>query len=226
MSKGIFITATGTDVGKTFVTALMVKKLRDKGYNTGYYKAAISGAEVTENGLTPGDADYVNRVASIGEKTENLVSYVYENAVSPHLAAMIEGNPVEMDVIKAAYQKAASKYDYITMEGSGGILCPIRYDETKIMLEDIIKALDLSTIIIADAGLGTINATVLTVEYMKQKNMPIKGIIFNHYHEGNVMEEDNKKMVEIMTGIPVIAVVKDDDTELNIDADKLAALYA
>lgn len=68
---------------------------------------------MTENGLTPGDADYVNRVASIGEKTENLVSYVYENAVSPHLAAMIEGNPVEMDVIKAAYQKAASKYNYI-----------------------------------------------------------------------------------------------------------------
>lgn len=226
MSKGIFITATGTDVGKTFVTALMVKRLREAGYNAGYYKAAISGAEVTENGLIPGDADYVNRVASIGEKTENLVSYVYKNAVSPHLAAMIEDNPVEMDVIKAAYHKAVSKYDYITVEGSGGILCPIRYDETKIMLEDIIKALDLSAIIIADAGLGTINATVLTVEYMKQKNIPIKGVIFNRYHEGNFMEEDNKKMVEMMTGIPVIAVVKDDDTELNIDTDELAALYA
>jgi dethiobiotin synthetase len=60
---------------------------------------------------------------------------------------------------------------------------------------------------------------------MKQKNIPIKGIIFNHYHEGDVMEEDNKKMVEIMTGLPVIAFVKDNDTELNIDAYKLAALY-
>lgn len=222
MSKGIFVTATGTDVGKTFVAALMVKKLRETGYSAGYYKAAISGAEV----LTPGDADYVKQVASISEKTENLVSYVYKNAVSPHLAAKIEGNPVEMDVVKAAYQKAVSKYDYITVEGSGGIVCPIRYDETKIMLEDIIKALGLSTIIIADAGLGTINATVLTVEYMKRKNIPIKGIIFNHYHEGNLMEEDNKKMVEIMTGIPVIAVLKDNDTELNIAPDRLAALYA
>lgn len=225
MSKGIFITATGTDVGKTFVTGLIVKKLRDAGYKAGYYKAAISGAEVTENGLIPGDADYVNRVANLGETMENLVSYVYEKAVSPHLAARLEGNPVEMDVVKSAYKKAVAKYDYVTVEGSGGIICPIRYDHIKIMLEDIIKELALSTVLIADAGLGTINAAVLTVEYLRQKGISIKGIIFNHYHEGNVMEEDNKKMVEIMTGLPVIAFVKDNDPELDLDADKLAALY-
>ena len=225
MSKGIFITATGTDVGKTYVTGLIVKKLREAGYNAGYYKAALSGAEVTENGLLPGDADYVNRIGGIGEKMENLVSYVYENAVSPHLASMIEGNPVEMDVVKTAFQKALDKYNYVTMEGSGGILCPIRFDDKKIWLEDIIKELNLSTLIIADAGLGTINVVVLTVEYMKRKNIPIKGIIFNHYREGDVMDEDNKKMVEIMTGLKVIACVKDNAKELDIEAYKLAALY-
>ena len=56
-----------TDVGKTFVTGLIVKKLREAGYNAGYYKAALSGADVTENGLFPRDADYVNRVGGIGE---------------------------------------------------------------------------------------------------------------------------------------------------------------
>jgi len=225
MSKGIFITATGTDVGKTFVTGLIVKKLRQAGYKAGYYKAALSGAEVTENGLIPGDADYVNRIANLGERMENLVSYVYKNAVSPHLAAKIEGNPVEMDVVKAAYQKIASHYDYLTVEGCGGIICPIRYDHIKIMLEDLIRELDLSTIIITDAQLGTINSTVLTVNYMKQKNIRIKGIIFNHYHEGNLMEEDNKTMVENLTGLPVLASVKDNDTELNLEAEYLAALY-
>lgn len=225
MSKGIFITGTGTDVGKTFVTGLIVKKLREAGYSAGYYKAALSGAELTVNGLIPGDADYVNREVNLGETLENLVSYVYQNAVSPHLAAQLEGNPVEMEVVKAAYKKVASRYDYVTMEGCGGIICPIRYDDIKILLEDIIKVLDLSTLIIADAGLGTINAAVLTVEYMRQKKIPIKGIIFNHYHEGNVMEEDNIKMVAILTGLPVIAIVQVNDTELNIEAEKLAALY-
>ena len=156
---------------------------------------------------------------------ENMVSYVYQNAVSPHLASKIEGNPVEIDVVKTAFQKALDKYDFVTMEGSGGIICPIRFDNKKIWLEDIIKELNLGTLIIANAGLGTINSVVLTVKYMKQKKLPIKGIIFNHYHEGNLMEEDNKKMVEIMTGLSVIACVKDNAAELDLDADKLAALY-
>jgi len=81
MSKKIFITATGTNIGKTFVTALIVKKLRDAGYNAGYYKAALSGAEITENGLIPGDAYYVNKIANINETMDNLVSYVYKEAV-------------------------------------------------------------------------------------------------------------------------------------------------
>lgn len=226
MNKGLFITATGTDIGKTYVTALIVKKLRAAGYRAGYYKAALSGAERTGEGLIPGDAEYVNRIAGIGEEVKKLVSYTYENAVSPHLAAQIEGNPAELKVIRAAYEKLALKYDYLTMEGSGGILCPIRYDDTiHIFLEDIIKELRLSTIIIADAGLGTINSTVLTVEYMRNRDIQVKGIIFNHFHEDSLLEADNRRMVEELTGIPVIALVKDNATELGMDAEALAALY-
>ncbi|MDR3595885.1 dethiobiotin synthase [Clostridium sp.] len=225
MSKKIFITATGTDIGKTFVTALIVKKLRDVGYNAGYYKAALSGAEITENGLIPGDAYYVNKIANINESMDNLVSYVYKEAVSPHLASKIEGNPVEMKKVIEDFNNALSKYDYLIMEGSGGIVCPVRYDNKKIMLEDIIKELGLSTLIIADAGLGTINHVVLTAEYLKNRNIPVKGVILNYYSEGNLLHEDNKKMIEIITKIPVIALVKENDKELNIDINKLLEIY-
>lgn len=225
MGKKIFITATGTDIGKTFVTALIVKKLRDAGYNAGYYKAALSGAEVTENGLIPGDAYYVNKIANINEKMDNLVSYIYKEAVSPHLASQIEGNPVEMNKVVEAFNHTLSKYDYLTMEGSGGIVCPIRYDHIKILLEDIVKELGLSTLIIADAGLGTINHVVLTVEYLKNRNISIKGIILNRYYKNNLLHEDNKKMIEMITKIPVIAVVKENDKELNIDINKLLEIY-
>lgn len=226
MSKKIFITATGTDIGKTFVTALIVKKLRDAGYNAGYYKAALSGAEVTEKGLIPGDAYYVNKIANINETMDNLVSYVYKEAVSPHLASKIEGNPVEIDKVVEDFNNALSKYDYLTMEGSGGIVCPIRYDHIKILLEDIIKELGLSTLIIADSGLGTINHVVLTAEYLKNRNIPVKGIILNHYNEDNLLHEDNIKMIEKITKIPVIALVKENDKELNIDINKLLEIYA
>lgn len=225
MGKKIFITATGTDIGKTFVTALIVKKLRDAGYNAGYYKAALSGAEVTENELVPGDAYYVNKIANINEKMDNLVSYIYKEAVSPHLASQIEGNPVEMNKVVEAFNHTLSKYDYLTMEGSGGIVCPIRYDHIKILLEDIVKELGLSTLIIADAGLGTINHVVLTVEYLKNRNISIKGIILNRYCKNNLLHEDNKKMIEMITKIPVITVVKENDKELNIDINKLLEIY-
>ena len=65
MSKGLFVSATGTDVGKTYVTALLVKKLVQSGLAAGYYKAALSGAECQNGQLVPGDADYVRRVAGL-----------------------------------------------------------------------------------------------------------------------------------------------------------------
>ena len=225
MSKKIFITATGTDIGKTFVTALIVKKLKESGYNAGYYKAALSGAEVTENGLIPGDACYVKRIANINENIDNLVSYVYKEAVSPHLASQIEGNPVEMKKVVKDFNNASSKYDYLVMEGSGGIVCPIRYDHKKIMLEDIIKELGLSTLIIADAGIGTINHVAITVEYLKIRNISIKGIILNNYNENNMLHKDNKKMIEAITKIPVIATVKENEKDLNISIKKLLGVF-
>lgn len=221
MAKGLFVTATGTDIGKTYVTALIVKKLRSFGLNAGYYKAAVSGAE----SVSESDAGYVNRIAEIGESEELLLSYLYKTAVSPHLAARIEGNPAEMSVIKSTFEKVCGQYDFVTMEGSGGIVCPIRKDEKAVIyLEDIIAALGLPSIIVADAGLGTINAVVTTVEYMRKRKLPINGIILNKWN-GDFMQRDNLAMIEELTGVRVIAVVKDGDTELEIDEKALVGLY-
>lgn len=224
MASGVFITGTGTDIGKTYVTALVVKKLRDCGINAGYYKAALSGADEENGRLVPGDAKHVCDIAGIEGNPSDYVSYIYKNAYSPHLAARIEGNPVEMDVVKVDFDKMCDKFDYVTVEGSGGIICPIRYDE-KIMLEDIVKELDLPTLLIADAGLGTINSVVLTVYYMRNNGMRINGIIFNNFVEGDTIMEDNVRMVEEMTGLPVIAKVHKDDSELDVDIEVLQKMY-
>lgn len=221
MGKGLFVTATGTDAGKTYVTALMVKKLKDAGYLAGYYKAALSGA----GNISESDAGYVKKTAGTTQADETLLSYLYESAVSPHLAAQIEGNPVDMERVRADYMKVCREYDYVTVEGSGGIVCPIRWDEEqKILLEDIIKELDLSVIIVADAGLGTINAAVLTAEYLKSRGIDIKGVILNHY-SGTLMQKDNEKMIEALAGVPVLARVGENDRELDIAAEVLVSCY-
>lgn len=103
MGKAIFITGTGTDVGKTYVTGLLVKKIREAGLDGSYYKAALSGAEPDGNGkLVPGDAAWVKETAGIPDPLEDLVTYVYREAVSPHLAARINNHPVDLDKIRQA----------------------------------------------------------------------------------------------------------------------------
>lgn len=226
MTKKLFITGTGTDVGKTFVTGLIVKKLREHGVNAAYYKAAMSGNERTAEGkLIPGDALYVRNVSGISQPLEEMCPYIYETAVSPHLASRIEGNPVVMEEVIEGFAAVCQKYDYVTMEGSGGILCPICFDEREIWLEDVIRELGLSSLIVADAGLGTINSVVLTVEYMRARNLPVKGILFNHFHPGDRMEEDNLHMCEYRTGLPVLACVEDGSKELDIEIERLLSLY-
>ena len=221
MGKGLFITGTDTDVGKTYVTALLVKTLRKAGFDVGYYKAAISGAPT----VAESDAGFVNRFAGINEPEDMILSYLYQNAVSPHLAARIEGNPVEKEVILKAWERVTKAYPYVTMEGSGGIMCPIRHDEKAVYyLEDIIRWLHLPVLVVANAGLGTINHVVTTCEYIKNRHILVKGILLNHW-KGGIMEEDNVKMIEEITGVKVLAKIRDGDSLLDIDAGEIISLY-
>lgn len=228
MGKAIFVTGTGTDVGKTYVTGLLVKKIRDAGLDGSYYKAALSGAEPDGQGnLVPGDAAWVKETAGLKDPLTDLVTYVYREAVSPHLAARINHRPVELETIREAFQKVRARHEYLTMEGSGGILCPLRWDERQhLLLEDMIRALDLGCLLVADAGLGTINSTVLTVEYLQHRSISVRGILFNRWKPGDRMQEDNRAMVEELTGIPVLACVKEGDRELEGPLDGLLAAYA
>lgn len=213
-------------MGKTYVTGLIVKKLKESGMNAAYYKAAMSGNERTEEGmLLPGDAQYVKTVSGIEQSLACMCPYVYEAAVSPHLASRIEGNPVMLQEVVKGFEEVCRQYDYVTMEGSGGILCPICFDERELWLEDVIRELGLSSLIVADAGLGTINSVVLTVEYMRAKGLPVKGIIFNRFHPGDRMEEDNLRMCEHRTKLPVLACVEADSGTLDMEIGKLTALY-
>ncbi|MBP5246382.1 MAG: dethiobiotin synthase [Fibrobacter sp.] len=224
MVNGYFVTATGTDVGKTFVTALLVKKWRDSGIDAGYYKAALSGAEFKNGKWIAGDAEYVKNFAGLSDTQEEMVSYVYKEAVSPHLAARKEGNPVELSKVVDDFGKALKKHSFVFVEGSGGILCPIRYDVDRscnlvgqqIFLEDIMKAVNLPLLIVTSSALGSINACVLTVEYARSRGLSVRGIVVNRYGDsGNLeMENDNICMMQKITGLEILAKVKTGDFDL------------
>lgn len=201
--KGVFITGTGTDIGKTYVTALLAKYYREQGIDVAYYKAAISGADT----IPESDAGYVKKIAGLEQSDESMVSYLFSEAVSPHLAAKINNHPIELEKVLADYQAVRDNYEFTVVEGSGGIVCPTRYDESeKILLPDIVKALGLSVILVADAGLGTIHNVVTTAAYIKTLGIEIEGVLLNNYI-GDLMQKDNYYMIEELTGLKVIGTV-------------------
>jgi len=225
MSKGIFITGTGTDVGKTYVTGLIVKKLRSSGINAGYYKPALSGAEPAGGQLVPGDCKFVAETAGLDIPPKELTSYIYETAVSPHLAAQIERRPIEPEVILSDFTKFTKRHDFITVEGCGGIICPFRLDEKTLMQTDIIKLLHLDLLIVTPSGLGSINSAVLTAHYAESLGLTVKGFILNNYDSANFLHQDNKKTIEHLTKIPVVACVASHASDIDIDTAALCSIY-
>ena len=225
LSQGLFLTGTGTDIGKTYIAALIVKKLRDANMSVGYYKAALSGVNESEEN----DAARVARIANLSEDPRELVSYFYRDPVSPHLAAKFENNPIQWEKVTDDFNRAKKQHDYLLVEGSGGIVCPLRVDDKKlIMLEDIPEKFHLPALIVSTAKLGAINAAVLTVYYLRGKNIPIKGIVINDFDENSVAEKDTVHMIERLTNCAIVAVVPHNATDLgaNVQARDIAALFS
>lgn len=214
MTKCIFVTATGTDIGKTYISALIVKELRKRGFNCGYYKPVLSGAIEVQGDLIPGDCKYVIDNANLKITPTECLTYCFKEAVSPHLAAERQGIIISKEKILHDFEKLKQQYDYLLIEGAGGITCPLNMNKNY-LLSNLIKDMNVSILIVADGGLGTINSILLTYEYAKQQNIKVNGIILNNYKE-HFMYEDNKKVVEELTGIKVIATVKQNSTNIDI----------
>ncbi len=211
MTKCIFITATGTDIGKTYISALIVKKMREEGLNCGYYKPILSGAV---NGI-PGDCKYVTETAGLNCNPMDCLTYCFEEAVSPHLAAKRQNIVISKEKILEDFKSKQQEYDYLLIEGAGGITCPINL-ENKYLMNDLIKDMGADIVIVADGGLGTINSVLLTVEYAQKRNLNIRGIILNNYKD-NFMYEDNVISIEKLTGLNILTTVQRNDTDIKIN---------
>lgn len=195
MGKGIFIIGTDTDVGKTFVTAGITYKLKQSGYKVIAYKPVQSG------GIIPQDCEFVKEMCELDNEYEEMNSYCFMEEVSPHLASKMENITIQKEKIINRYKELISKYDYVIVEGAGGIVVPLI--DTDYFVYDLIKDLAMDVVIVARAGVGTINHTVLTNEYLKQKDIKAKGIIINQY-SNKFYEDDNIATIENITKLDIL----------------------
>jgi dethiobiotin synthetase len=210
--KSLFVTGTGTDVGKTRACAAIARYFAGKGLSFAYYKAAASGTLKLEES----DPGRVKLAASLPQPDETLVSYLYEHPLSPHLAARVEGGRfVDPDAVEKAWRSLGRDYKYVLTEGAGGIICPIVYEKgRKLFYIDLLKRFGCGALIVADAGLGTINHTVLTFEYLKSHGVEVKGVLLNRWNGEDIMHRDNERMIREMTGLPIVAHISDGSKDL------------
>lgn len=206
MKAGIFVTGTGTDVGKTYVSGLLVRALRARGINAGYFKPALSGAQRVDGRLMPGDAQWVCRTAGLPGDPADCVAYVYEQAASPHLASRLEGPPIELTAVLERQRAMGERFAYLVAEGCGGLFCPLRDGDSPLLLTDVAAAIGFDLLIVAPSGLGAIHAAVVTAAYAERLGLPVRGILLNRFDGSSAIHRDNREQIARFTGLPVAVV--------------------
>ncbi|MBM7587892.1 dethiobiotin synthetase [Bacillus pakistanensis] len=200
--KGFFITGTDTEIGKTMITGLLTRYFLSKGVKAFPYKPIQSGAIQVNGKWVAPDVEFYEEIANQSFNNETN-TYLLNTPSSPHFAAMKEQIQIEPHSIVQQVEKLTNQNNLVFVEGAGGLIVPIN-DETTML--DLIEKVSLPVILVARAGLGTINHTSLSVMALIQRNIPIAGIILNqNAPDGNEeIEEDNYRMIEQLTGVPVI----------------------
>lgn len=171
--RGLFVTGTDTGVGKTVATAAVAAVLRFEGINAGVWKPVQSGG-LPGSGAT--DAERLIAAAELDESPEEVASFSYEAPLAPWAAIRQIGETLKLEEIVAAGKPLAGRYDTLIVEGAGGVAVPLAEDG---LVVDLIAALGLPALIVAHPGLGTVNHTLLTAAFLRQRAVPIVGVLLN-----------------------------------------------
>lgn len=203
MAKGFFITGTDTGAGKTVVAGALIKAAQALGLKVCGMKPLETGCKKINGELFPSDGDFLRRMSGVDEPLSLITPCTYENPLAPMVAADIEKKPVDMNTIKNSFKKLSEKYESVIVEGIGGLLVPITRNY---FVLDFIKELGLPVIMVSKPGIGTINHTLLTLNYALINSLNVAGIIINYTqaYQGTIAEDTNMQAIMELSPVPVI----------------------
>ncbi|MEW6221024.1 MAG: dethiobiotin synthase [Thermodesulfobacteriota bacterium] len=198
--RGLVVTGTDTGVGKTFVACLLVRFLRAQGWEAGYLKLVSTGAPRSE------DLAFALAAAGLAQDPaleRTLAPYSFPLPASPHLAAEQAGATIEPARLHAALAAAGRLFPFLVAEGAGGCLVPLTRD---LLLADFLAETGLPALVVARTGLGTINHSLLTVEALRRRQVPILGLVFSDGPSAPdaLLAEDNPRTVAAFAQVPVL----------------------
>ena len=192
----LVVTGTGTDVGKTVVTAAVAALARDRGARVAVVKPGQTGVTVND----PGDLDVVRRLAVVDDLHEH-ARYPYP--LAPAAAARMSlAAPVDVAASVAAVRELAETRDLVVVEGAGGLL--VRYDDDGATIADWARALGADVLVVVHASLGTLNHTALTLEAVAHRGLSLAGVVIGSWpHDPDLASRTNIRDLETLAARPL-----------------------
>jgi dethiobiotin synthetase len=200
MTRGLFVTGTGTEVGKSVAAAVIARAGHARGERVAVFKPAVSGLD--EGGEA--DHELLRRASGSGQSDDEIAPYRYGPPVSPHLAAELAGAAIEPAALRAAAAAAAASADLLVCEGVGGLLVPLT---AGYLVRDLALDLGYPLVVVAPAGLGTINHTLLTVEAARAAGLEVAAVVLNRWpRQPGAMELSNRETIARLGAVEVLTL--------------------
>lgn len=216
-TRGLFVTGTDTGVGKTLVAGAIARTFRRAGRRVGVFKPVATGCRLGRGGLVSTDGDFLASCADSQDPLADIVPVRYRPALAPNVAAGRTKRPVDLDAIFAAYARVAERADVLIVEGVGGLLCPL---SDAFWVIHLARLADLPVVIVARAGLGTINQTLLTLHAARTAGLKVAGVVINRYRletptgapagDDELAVYTNPTQIAERGGVRVLALVPDE----------------
>jgi dethiobiotin synthetase len=208
--RGLFVTGTGTGVGKTVLSAALIAAMVAAGERVRAYKPVVTGLGQAREGSWPADHELL--AAMSGQRADEVASRRYRPAVSPQLAAELSGETIDpRDLVAAARCAGAGA---LVVEGVGGLLVPFANDFS---VRDLAAQLRLPVVVAARPGLGTINHTLLTLEAARAAALDVRAVVLTPWPQRpSALQRSNRAAIARAAGVvvEVLARVQAPEREL------------
>jgi dethiobiotin synthetase len=200
VADGVFVTGTGTEVGKTVVAATIARTLAAEGKRVAVFKPAVTGLD--EGAET--DHALLRRASGSSQSDEEIAPFRYGPPASPHLAAALAGEEIDPERLRRAARAAAEGADALVCEGVGGLLVPL---SSGYLVRDLAADLGYPVVVVASPGLGTINHTLLTLEAARSAGLEAAAVVLTPWPaEPTEIEASNRETIATLGATPVLTL--------------------
>lgn len=200
MAAGVFVTGTGTEVGKTVVAAAIARTLASEGKRVAVFKPTVTGLD---EGVET-DHALLRRASGSSQSDGEIAPYRYGPPASPHLAAALAGEEIDPELLRQTASDAAEGADAIVCEGVGGLLVPL---SPTYLVRDLAADLGYPVVVVASPGLGTINHTLLTLEAARAAGLEVAAIVLTPWpEEPTEIETSNRETIAALGAAPVLTL--------------------